>query len=801
MNSRDISLAFALLMPCGSIFAATPPDPPQLGLTCPPSSTVVTCTVTASGGVPINNVAVTASPTSGTQQIVSFGTMTGGSTGLATFTYSSAFAGVIIAQGTADQPVRSGSLQFAAGQAPTQLQPPGCTAEAAVADALPYPVSGANGSVTVKSQDSCRTFVSLAPKSLVGLAVLDYGGGLGNRSVPLIVGSNIMPDQSTGPVDWTLLVTVQSGLVPVNPSASQAGLTCQFQPSPSFLTVPAAGAIGTISMSTGPSCLWSHYGPDSTQPGYGFAMLIQPPAPGQMGGPLPACCSTGPGIVYYDIGANLSDTGRTFVLFAGGKTINGQQAGPAPPSPTLACPSNNGTKGVQYSSALTATSGDPPYTFALTGGSLPAGLTLNPSGAISGTPATAGTSNFTAQVTDSRAAGVSGGTATAQCTITVDNCIYSILGPAEVPGLSQYLYAIGGPGAIATNIHWTIDKSTAAFNGTPTGFTATVNFENTQPDWITLKASFTAGSQNACAVLPVALVKVTVGTVNFATPNRPLVVDAKDSLLDTSPANGAPNWVTTYDPGSDYKQFQYNGGSQRAEDTWLVRSSPKNTDAITAVTHVTLTSPPENSTAHHKIQVGYIQSGSEFGTTNFAGGKTRILTIPTTTSVDWLSNPYNKDADLWPWYATSSQATGSGANPWSRDLSFADAPSSDAAKIYNPNADLNAKATSATDRTPFAFYLAARTTDSEFKADTHYFSEAQTTWSADFSGSVDATGKYNLPAPNIPTIITKGDPWKMPTEPSEIKVNVVPTNILRNSPYRRWNPSNPADCTQRDKCP
>src|SRR5205814_7077182 len=46
--------------------------------------------------------------------------------------------------------------------------------------------------------------------------------------------------------------------------------------------------------------------------------------------------------------------------------------------------------------------GTAPYAWSVISGSLPAGLTLNAtSGAISGTPTTAGTSNFTAQVTDS----------------------------------------------------------------------------------------------------------------------------------------------------------------------------------------------------------------------------------------------------------------------------------------------------------------------------------------------------------------------------------------------------------------
>jgi hypothetical protein len=56
----------------------------------------------------------------------------------------------------------------------------------------------------------------------------------------------------------------------------------------------------------------------------------------------------------------------------------------------------SGTVGVSYSSSLNVSGGTAPYSFSVTSGSLPAGLTLTePTGAIAGTPMTAGTSVFT----------------------------------------------------------------------------------------------------------------------------------------------------------------------------------------------------------------------------------------------------------------------------------------------------------------------------------------------------------------------------------------------------------------------
>ncbi|OWK43777.1 choice-of-anchor Q domain-containing protein [Fimbriiglobus ruber] len=56
--------------------------------------------------------------------------------------------------------------------------------------------------------------------------------------------------------------------------------------------------------------------------------------------------------------------------------------------------------GVGYSQALTASGPVGPYTFAVTTGALPAGLTLNSSGVLSGTPTAAGTFSFTVTATN-----------------------------------------------------------------------------------------------------------------------------------------------------------------------------------------------------------------------------------------------------------------------------------------------------------------------------------------------------------------------------------------------------------------
>jgi tripartite motif-containing protein 71 len=89
---------------------------------------------------------------------------------------------------------------------------------------------------------------------------------------------------------------------------------------------------------------------------------------------------------------------------------------------TVSLPS--GEFGAAYSQTLEASGGSTPYTWSLTAGSLPEGLTLNPeTGAISGTPSATGTSTFTVKVTDSSTPTAE--TATASLSITVTELTFA----------------------------------------------------------------------------------------------------------------------------------------------------------------------------------------------------------------------------------------------------------------------------------------------------------------------------------------------------------------------------------------
>src|SRR4029450_657240 len=91
----------------------------------------------------------------------------------------------------------------------------------------------------------------------------------------------------------------------------------------------------------------------------------------------------------------VTDSGARTALQALSITIN-----PALSITTTSLPV--GVVSAAYSATLVAAGGTTPYTWAVTVGTLPAGLSLNAStGAISGIPTTPGTSSITVQVTDS----------------------------------------------------------------------------------------------------------------------------------------------------------------------------------------------------------------------------------------------------------------------------------------------------------------------------------------------------------------------------------------------------------------
>lgn len=94
----------------------------------------------------------------------------------------------------------------------------------------------------------------------------------------------------------------------------------------------------------------------------------------------------------------VTDIGRTIEFDASSAAIVIGLS--ATPVITTACPMPDGTQGSAYSQTATATGGTPPYTWDISSGALPTGISMNSSGVFSGTPSGTGTATFTLRVTD-----------------------------------------------------------------------------------------------------------------------------------------------------------------------------------------------------------------------------------------------------------------------------------------------------------------------------------------------------------------------------------------------------------------
>jgi hypothetical protein len=139
-----------------------------------------------------------------------------------------------------------------------------------------------------------------------------------------------------------------------------------------------------------------------------------------------------------------------------------------------------GVIGTPYNQTISATGGTAPYTFTITSGALPNGLTLNATtGVISGTPTTAGQFSFTITATDANSC--PGSRPYSIVIPVVPSCPFITVNPATLPPAvigtpySQTISATGGTppytftvssGALPPGL--TLNATTGVISGTPT---------------------------------------------------------------------------------------------------------------------------------------------------------------------------------------------------------------------------------------------------------------------------------------------------------------------------------------------
>jgi putative Ig domain-containing protein len=195
-----------------------------------------------------------------------------------------------------------------------------------------------------------------------------------------------------------------------------------------------------------------------------------------------------------------------------------------------------GQVSVAYTDTLTAAGGTTPYTWSVSAGSLPAGITLAAStGVLAGTPTTAGTFSFTVKVTDA-----SSNTATKATSITIAGGLLAITAPAStaLPSAPPGTATSAQLGTVTVTDNRGI--ASASWTATVTG-TAFVTGGGTPPQTIPLtQVTYWSGPAT-----------VTTGTGTF-TPGEPAAGNAVNltvprtafSLTGGSPVNSA-SWNPT----------------------------------------------------------------------------------------------------------------------------------------------------------------------------------------------------------------------------------------------------------------
>ncbi|MFH1390309.1 MAG: IPT/TIG domain-containing protein [Candidatus Margulisiibacteriota bacterium] len=233
-----------------------------------------------------------------------------------------------------------------------------------------------------------------------------------------------------------------------------------------------------------------------------------------------------------DIAVPTGATSGNVVVTVNGVASNGQPLTINSAPPALSISTNslpNGTVGVTYSQTLQASGGTAPYTaWAITVGSLPAGLSLNTStGMISGTPTTAQTANFTVQVTDSAAK-----TATRALSITIDPA-----GVVTTPNIS-------GINPATAYLGQTIIISGSNFGAGKGASTVTIGGQSAKPAaWSDSSISVAIPSGVASGSAQV------VVTVSGKTGNSSVTVDTSRTYLEDFEGGSVGNW--TIDNNSD----------------------------------------------------------------------------------------------------------------------------------------------------------------------------------------------------------------------------------------------------------
>jgi hypothetical protein len=288
-----------------------------------------------------------------------------------------------------------------------------------------------------------------------------------------------------------------------------------------------------------------------------------------------------------------------------------------------------GKVGQQYSAQLTAAGGVTPYVWSLTG-TLPPGLTLSPSGAISGTPTSTGIFPFTVQIVDSSSPPLS---VTADLSITIVSPLKitttSLNEAVTGVRFSQTVQAVGGTapyqwsitsGSLPSGI--TLSQDTGTISGTALT-TGTSTFTITVTDSDTPNAHTASLSTSISVVEPLTFSVPTTpdGVVGLPYPTiTPTHVNGGSGSYTWSITSGKLPVGLKFDTGTGTISGTINLSAPLGPDNFTITVADSNDPTITAsepvtinvVGQLTVAIPPLSATALNQFSQnlgGFVSGG------------------------------------------------------------------------------------------------------------------------------------------------------------------------------------------------
>lgn len=279
----------------------------------------------------------------------------------------------------------------------------------------------------------------------------------------------------------------------------------------------------------------------------------------------------------------------------------------------------SGTVSTAYQTQLAATGGTAPYTWSVTAGALPAGITVTSSGDIQGTPTAAGLASFAVQTLDSN-----GTSAAASLKLTINSAQTTLaigdttLSPAQVNTAYAAQFNISGGTApytctvVASTLPKGLQQNGCGITGTPTTAGSTT-FELSVTD---------AGGASTSS--PIALT-VAPTTLTVLTSSLPSTVVGSTYATNLSIAGGVAPYTCTVKSGAlpaglTLNNCQIAGTATSAGTTTLVVAATDAAGASASSNTLSLTVAPQPTTLTISSPSVATVGSAYVGTINVAGG-------------------------------------------------------------------------------------------------------------------------------------------------------------------------------------